>query len=165
MAAVSQADLLVECCQSGKVKRIIAGHEALPEGVVAVTFGEDSAATTCASKMSGRWFDGRQLETKLYIPDPNRVVQNTANSYPSTGYNALQSAASSNTSATSQYSIAGGTGSATTSVNSNSTTISDGLGYLSQYTVAGDDGEEQQPLSAEIEEDVGQVEDFLNSLL
>lgn len=67
----------------GNVKRIIAGHASLAEGVVAVTFESDAGATKCAGKMSGRWFDGRQLETKLLLPNQNAAEAPTNNNFVS----------------------------------------------------------------------------------
>jgi hypothetical protein len=181
--------MLLECCQLGNVRRIMAGHSSLPEGVVAVTFETSRGAIQCAEKMSGRWFDGRQLETKLYLPmEPasyNAAAVGVVMGASSSSNN--NSSSSSNANAvlgvrpeqaenglsmlcqyndeeyttdyyTTSRSAAGGH---TTSHNSTSTSVErtaiDGTNQIQQ--------EEDTPLTAEIVQEVEQVEDFLNSLL
>lgn len=143
--------MLLECCQMGTVRRIFAGHASLPEGVVCVTFESETGATKCASKMSGRWFDGCQLETKLYIPE---CVSNHNFGIGSNNDSNYTSTAGSR-----EFVAASGVG-------STSAVAPAGYGAASPVcpVTEGDCGQ-NEPLSAEIVQDVEQVEDFLNSLL
>ena len=60
--------MLEEFCKMGTVRRIILSNPLLLIGTVAVTFQETAAAEQCATIMNGRWFDGRLLSTRLYLP-------------------------------------------------------------------------------------------------
>lgn len=128
----------------GSVRRVLAGHAHLPEGTIAVTFELESAAKTCASKMSGRWFDGHQLETKLCLPKTNiSAHQHTA--------------VFSKDRECHQHSLGERFGIGT---------------HMSVAALCGQDlggvtaaNEAHEPLSAEIVQEVEDVENFLNSLL
>lgn len=134
-----QADMLMECCQIGKVKRIIAGHPSLPEGTVSVTFEDVHAATVCSVRMKGRWFDGRQLETQLLLP--SMLSDSSSIAHPDVSI--------------SDTSLSG------------TANESNAVSMLNQYSrpeeEEGKPGEEF--ISAELAIEVEAVEDFLNSLL
>jgi hypothetical protein len=68
--------MIDECSQYGIIKKLIVRSPQLPVGSVAVTFESEVSANNCSSKMSGRWFDGRKLETIVYSPNDISVSGN-----------------------------------------------------------------------------------------
>ena len=139
--------MLVECCQVGTVRKIIVSHESLTLGVVAVTFESIDAATRCATKMNGRWFDGRQLETKLYFPGSTSTssIDSYAHVEDTSG-------------------VPRDSAKITTDFDVNFSTERNVMG-ASDNNVKNSISVPEEPLSAEIVQEVEEVEDFLNSLL
>ena len=62
--------MLIECCKFGKVIRLVSPEGALFDslGCIAVTFENMASARECSSSLHGRWFDSRQIETKVFSP-------------------------------------------------------------------------------------------------
>lgn len=62
--------MLIECCKFGKVIRLVSPEGCLFDslGCIAVTFENMTSARECSSSLHGRWFDSRQIETKVFSP-------------------------------------------------------------------------------------------------
>ena len=62
--------MLIECCKFGKVIRRVSPEGCLFDslGCIAVTFENMTSARECSSSLHGRWFDSRQIETKVFSP-------------------------------------------------------------------------------------------------